>query len=71
LALLRKAEQRTANQVSMAMDDLLKPVLDCVNPLTFNNGKEFAEHKQITRELNADFFFAHPYAAWERGSMKT
>jgi IS30 family transposase len=36
--------------------------------LTSDNGKEFAEHEEIAKALKADFFFAHPYAAWERGS---
>ncbi|GAH32265.1 unnamed protein product, partial [marine sediment metagenome] len=26
------------------------------------------EHERITKELCSDFFFAHPYAAWERGA---
>jgi IS30 family transposase len=67
-ALLRKVEQRTANQVSRAMIDLLKPVSDRVHTLTADNGKEFAEHEIVAQELKADFFFAHPYSAWERGS---
>ena len=36
--------------------------------LSADNGKEFAEHERITQELQADFFFAHPYAAWESGA---
>ena len=31
-------------------------------------GKEFANHEQIAEKLNANFYFAHPNAAWERGS---
>jgi IS30 family transposase len=67
-ALLKIVEQRTADQVSRAMIDLLKPVSDRVHILTSDNGKEFAEHEEIAKALKADFFFAHPYAAWERGS---
>jgi IS30 family transposase len=36
--------------------------------VTSDNGKEFAHHKQIAKSLGTDFYFAHPYAAWERGS---
>jgi IS30 family transposase len=36
-----------------------------------DNGKELAEHKRIAHELDLDFIFAHPYAAWECGLMKT
>jgi IS30 family transposase len=67
-ALLRKVEQRTADQARRAMIDLLKPVSNRVHTLTADNGKEFAEHERIAQELKVDFFFAHPYTAWERGS---
>lgn len=35
--------------------------------MTFDNGKEFAEHETISAKLNADVYFAHPYRSWERG----
>ena len=68
LALLRKVEQRTADQVRKALVDLLQPFADRVHTITADNGKEFAEHEKVAQELKADFFFAHPYAAWERGT---
>ena len=67
-ALLRKVEQRTADQVGNTVIDLLKPVADHLHTITADNGKEFAEHEKVARELKVDFFFAYPYAAWERGS---
>ncbi len=36
--------------------------------ITFDNGKEFALHEHIARDLEADVFFARPYHSWERGS---
>ena len=38
-----------------------------VKTITFDNGLEFAEHEQIAQALDADIYFAHPYASWERG----
>jgi IS30 family transposase len=67
-ALLRKVEQRKADLVSDAVIDLLQPVADRSHTITGDNGKEFAEHECIADELGIDFFFAHPYAAWERGT---
>ena len=67
-ALLSKVEQRTADQVSNAMIDLLLPVSDRLHTITADNGKEFAEHERVAHELQVDFFFAHPNAAWERGA---
>jgi len=39
-----------------------------VYTLTSDNGKEFSRYKTISKELNADFYFAHPYSSWERGT---
>ena len=38
-----------------------------VHTVTSDNGKEFAKHESIAKNLDAQFFFAHPYASWERG----
>lgn len=67
-ALLRKVERRKANLVSTAVIDLLQPVADRSHTITGDNGKEFADHERIAHELEISFFFAHPYAAWERGA---
>ena len=67
-SLLAKVQQRTAEQVREAMVGLLQPVADRLHTITADNGKEFADHERIADQLHADFFFAHPYAAWERGA---
>ncbi|MCA2903402.1 MAG: IS30 family transposase [Microcystis sp. M035S1] len=36
--------------------------------ITADNGREFAGHQAIAQQLQADFYFAHPYASWERGT---
>jgi transposase, IS30 family len=36
--------------------------------LTSDNGREFAYHKIISLETGMDFYFAHPYSPWERGT---
>lgn len=36
--------------------------------MTFDNGKEFAEHRKLTRGLGLDVYFADPYASWQRGA---
>lgn len=68
LALICKVERRTAQAVQEAITQILKPWKSGVHTLTADNGKEFAGHQEISHILEADFFFAHPYAAWERGS---
>ena len=63
-----KVKRRTAIIVRKSICQLLAPVKDKVHTLTSDHGKEFAEHEQIAETLNLQFYFAHPYAAWERGT---
>ena len=59
---------KTAQAVSDAMISLLAPFAADVHTLTTDNGKEFAQHELIAKQLGADFYFAHPYSSWERGA---
>jgi IS30 family transposase len=36
--------------------------------VTFDNGKEFAEHNRLARSLDLDVYFAMPYRSWQRGT---
>ena len=66
--LIAHVPAKTAQAVSDAVISLLTPFADCVHTLTTDNGKEFAQHERIAKKLDTDFFFAHPYASWERGA---
>jgi IS30 family transposase len=68
LALFAKVDKKTADQVATTIIQLLKPHSDKVHTLTSDNGREFARHKDIAKALTADFYFAHPYSSWERGT---
>ena len=65
--LLRKVRRRTADQVANAIVEMLTPYLHNVLTITADNGKEFANHEKVSRDLNVDFYFAHPYSSYERG----
>ena len=66
--LLGKLSRRTAGAVRQRLCQLLLPLQDKVHTLTSDHAKEFAEHERIARTLQLKFYFAHPYAAWERGT---
>jgi transposase, IS30 family len=66
--LLQPVTQRLANLVADATISLLHPFANLVHTITGDNGKEFAEHVRIAETLKANFYFAHPYSAWERGT---
>ena len=65
--LVRKVAQKSAELVTQAVIDLLAWVQH-LETITSDNGKEFAAHQIISKELLIDFYFAHPYASWERGT---
>lgn len=58
---------KTAAAVGAAIVAGLTPHKDRVHTLTYDNGKELAEHEQIAKALGVDIYFAHPYSSWERG----
>ena len=66
--LLGKLSRRTAPAVRQRLCQLLLPIQDQVHTLTSDHGREFAAHERIAETLQLKFYFAHPYAAWERGT---
>lgn len=66
--LIQKVTRKTAHQVGQAMLRLLKPHQSVVHTITSDNGREFAGHQHVAKRLNTDFFFARPYASWQRGT---
>ncbi|MDE3020770.1 MAG: IS30 family transposase [Pseudomonadota bacterium] len=66
--LIQKVERRTAQGVSHAMTDLLRPYHRKVYTITSGNGRELAGHEAISKQLKAGFYFAHPHASRERGT---
>jgi IS30 family transposase len=68
LALLRKVEHKTAQDVADAVIELLKSLPVRTHTITADNGKEFADHERIAHHLRTNVYFAHPYSSWERGS---
>jgi IS30 family transposase len=65
LTRLAKVARKTAGLVTQAVTTELQSLT--VKSITSDNGREFAGHQQIGQHLKADFYFAHPYASWERG----
>jgi IS30 family transposase len=60
-------EGKNAKALAKTLFDLLVPYKNFVHSITSDNGTEFYEHKWISKKLNTQYFFAHPYSSWERG----
>ena len=58
---------KRATNVAQAIILLLKPLKKFVKTITFDNGKEFAQHEAIADATECETFFAKPYHSWERG----
>ena len=65
--LIKKLANKKADRMANATVNLLGPYQKKVFTITSDNGKEFANHDRIAKELKTGFYFAHPYHAWERG----
>ncbi len=66
--LFKKVASKRAAVVREALVELLEPYKEQTHTITFDNGKEFAEHEQVAAAWGADTYFAHPYASGERGT---
>lgn len=67
LTCIEYVPKKEAELVTEAIINMLLSFKNKVLTITFDNGKEFALHKKIAQELEANVFFAHPYHSWERG----
>jgi IS30 family transposase len=58
---------KNAKALARTLYYMLLPYKQFVHSITSDNGTEFYEHKWIAHMLNTSYYFAHPYASWERG----
>jgi IS30 family transposase len=66
LTRLTRVVRNTAELVAQAVSAQLQSLT--VKTITTDDGREFAYHQRIGQNLKADFYFAHPYHSWERGT---
>ena len=67
LTLIGKTDTKQADSVADSMIQLLKRV-SSTNTITLDNGGEFAAHEKVAKAVNADIYFAKPYASYQRGT---
>lgn len=66
--MMRKLENgKDAKGLAKTVTEMLLPYKNHILSITSDNGGEFAEHKIISKKLDTAFYFANPYASWERG----
>ena len=58
--------EEKAQYVQEAIVKLLNPLKNWVKTTTYDNGKEFAYHAEISKALDCNAYFTKPYYSWER-----
>jgi len=67
LTLIVPIKSKESTHVAKEIVKNLKPYQDRIHTITFDNGKEFAGHENISSELGIKSYFADPNSAWQRG----
>lgn len=65
---MKKVKSKESGIVTDAIIELLEDWKPYLKTMTADNGKEFAGHEKVAESLNIEYYFAHPYHSWERGS---
>lgn len=63
-----KVESKESSVIEKAVLKILGEFNSQLHTITSDNGKEFANHINISTVLNIDYYFARPYHSWERGA---
>lgn len=66
--IIKHVANKTSAVVSTAISKSLKP-FNALS-ITYDNGVEFANYKDVTAATGAAAFFCHPYHAWEKGTVE-
>jgi len=65
---MKKVKSKESEVVTNAIIEILDDWIPYIHTMTADNGKEFAGHEIVATNLDIDYYFAHPYHSWERGS---
>lgn len=65
---MRKSNSKEASEIEKIVIKSLEPWKPFMHTMTSDNGKEFANHLNISKALEIKYYFARPYHSWERGA---
>ena len=61
---------KNAKELTKVAVRLLTAYRNNVHTVTSDNGTEFADHENISKQLKTRFFFTNPYSSWEKGLVE-
>jgi len=63
--------RKLANKSALELESIVSQAIKGdAHTITSDNGTEFTNHQNIAKLLNIQYFFANPYASYERGSIE-
>lgn len=68
LTVIRKLKARNTKETNKALRTVLRKYGARMKTITFDNGTEFHDYREIESEFGVDCYFATPYHSWERGT---
>ena len=61
-------KNKTSSEINKVTIELFNQMSnERLKTMTFDNGKEFSGHAELSERLKLSCYFAHPYHSWERG----
>ena len=68
--IIKKLLGKGSKEVKLALLSAFNDYDGCKHSITSDNGNEFTLHEDISTQLEMKYYFAHPYASYERGSIE-
>jgi IS30 family transposase len=69
--IIAKLVEKTSSQTNLALSFALsKYPKGLVKSTTYDNGLEFAGHKEVNNVIKMDSYFCEPYHSWEKGTIE-
>ncbi|MEC5157476.1 IS30 family transposase [Chryseobacterium sp. MP_3.2] len=71
ITMIEKLKSKNAEEVYQKMNKRLTRFNSSwIKTITFDNGKEFAYHHKIGKDLNASTYFTRPYTSQDKGTVE-
>ena len=71
VTMIEKLQSKNAGEVYAKMKDRLTNFNSSwIKTITFDNGKEFAYHHKIAKDLNVKTYFTRPYTSQDKGTVE-